>query len=534
MRPFYDVAVVGYGPVGATAAALLADSGLAIALIEPNTALFDKPRAVGADDEFLRVMQWCGIGEELGRHIVPYNGTVYLGVDGQPIRAFEPARPPYRLGWPPVHFFIQPEVDQMLRAAVGRHANVEPLLGRRVIDVAQSADEVCLTVEQVDTRQQRPLRARYVLACDGANSAVRKRLGIALEDLKFDETWAVVDAWMQSLQGVGDHNVQYCWPSRPATYVIAPRNMRRWELKVLPGEDPRAIDEPRLLEMLAPYVDVSTLKIWRSAVYRFHALVARRWRAGRIFLLGDAAHQTPPFLGQGLTSGVRDAANLAWKLRLVDRGQAPDSLLDSYEAERLPHMRTMIELTKQMGLIIGELDQEAAQRRDERLREERRSGRLETNRVRLVPTLRPPAFIHAPNDGPNAGAGSVFPQPTVRDAAGRVALLEEHLPRHFLLVSDRIDALRSLDERTLQRWRSLAGELVVLSPDAPTDWVGMPFCRVLHDFQHHYQDWARAQRAFATVVRPDRYVYGVADRPDALQTLLEELQTRLQTARDPL
>ena len=190
-----DVAIIGYGPVGATAAALLGGQGLTVAVIERMAGVYDKPRAITADHEVMRCMQFAGIGTELGAHVRPHPGTRYLGVDGNTIKQTDVIPPPYPLGWPTGIHFIQPEFEAMLRGAVARHGDVEVLLSHELVDLADLGDSVSLTVRDLGRAQPRSIQARYLLACDGANSFVRRKLGISYEDLAFDEWWIVVDAW---------------------------------------------------------------------------------------------------------------------------------------------------------------------------------------------------------------------------------------------------------------------------------------------------------------------------------------------------
>ena len=371
-----DVAIIGYGPVGATAAALLGGQGLTVAVIERMAGVYDKPRAITADHEVMRCMQFAGIGTELGAHVRPHPGTRYLGVDGNTIKQTDVIPPPYPLGWPTGIHFIQPEFEAMLRGAVARHGNVEVLLSHELVDLADLGDSIALTVRDLARAQTRSIRARYVLACDGANSFVRRKLGINYEDLAFDEWWIVVDAWQRRPTALPEMNTQYCWPSRPASAIAGPRNLRRWELKILPHEKPEEFqDEARVREVLAGFVDIDAIELWRSAVYRFHALVAAQWNRNRIFLLGDCAHQMPPFLGQGMCAGIRDAANLIWKLLLVEKSGVSRTVLSTYQDERKTHVQNVVAQAKELGLVIGELDVAAATARDARLRAERRQRR---------------------------------------------------------------------------------------------------------------------------------------------------------------
>ena len=290
-----------------------------------------------------------------------------------------------------------------------------------------SGDRIALEVKDLASAQTRTIHARYLLACDGANSSVRKQLGIGYEDLAFDEWWVVVDAWQRRPTPLPDMNTQYCWPSRPASAIVGPRNLRRWELKILPHEKPEEFhDQARVREVLKGFVDIDAIELWRSAVYRFHALVAASWSRNRIFLLGDCAHQMPPFLGQGMCAGIRDAANLIWKILLVEKGGVSPDLLRTYQDERKIHVQNVVTQAKELGLIIGELDPDAAKQRDARLRAQRADG--EILRHRLIPPLTQGLIARDDHGQPAPAAGSVFPQPRVETPDGEAGLDGRYRP----------------------------------------------------------------------------------------------------------
>jgi 3-(3-hydroxy-phenyl)propionate hydroxylase len=520
-----DIAIIGYGPVGATAAALLGGQGLKVAVIERMAGVYDKPRAITADHEVMRCMQFAGIGQELGVHVRPHPGTRYLGVDGNTIRQTDVIPPPYPLGWPTGIHFIQPEFEAMLRNAVARHGNIDVLLSHEVVDLADLGDSITLTVKDLARTQTRSIHARYLLACDGANSFVRRRLGISYEDLAFDEWWIVVDAWQRRPTALPEMNTQYCWPSRPASAIAGPRNLRRWELKILPHEKPEEFqDDARVREVLAGFVDIDAIELWRSAVYRFHALVAAQWNRNRIFLLGDCAHQMPPFLGQGMCAGIRDAANLIWKLLLVEKTGVPPAVLRTYQDERKTHVQNVVTQAKELGLIIGELDLAAANARDARLRAERASG--EPARHRLIPPLTR-GLIDRDDAGTSAkAAGSLFPQPRIETSDGRIALLDDVLPPAFLVVSDTVDIQAALGERELEILQRLGAVRVVLRSttaiEAPEQDV-----ITLRAKDDLFANWLVETGAMAAVVRPDRYVYGVARTEPDLARLVGDLEGAL-------
>jgi 3-(3-hydroxy-phenyl)propionate hydroxylase len=517
--PVYDALILGFGPTGATLANLLARDGLDIAVVDAARDVYDKPRAITFDHEVMRVFQACGRAHAIAPFTAPHPGTHYLGVDGEIIKKFDPLPPPHPLGWTPTSSFVQPQVEALLRAGVADLPNVDIFLGEPAVAFAQDDDAVTLTL-----RGGRSLRARYLLACDGANSFVRKQLDVPLEDLAFDEWWLVVDVRLVREAELPAKCVQYCWPSRPSTFVLGPDNLRRWEIKLLPGEVPEEFGQPdNVKRQLARFVDLGAVELWRSAVYRFHALLAERWREGRVFLLGDACHQTPPFLGQGMCAGIRDAANLAWKLALVLRSGASDTLLDSYQRERAPHVRTLVATAKEFGQIIGELDTDVARKRDERLRGELERGEAETIRQRYIPDLA--AGVIDDRNGAN-GAGTLFVQPHVRHAGG-VALLEDVLPFRFLIVATTADALAWMTPAACATWRRLRGERVVLHS---LDRAGGPIgagMRELIEADGLFTGWAKSHGCAAALVRPDRYVFGLARDAAELNRLVADVHRQV-------
>jgi 3-(3-hydroxy-phenyl)propionate hydroxylase len=512
----YDVLILGYGPVGATLAGLLARHGLRIAVVEQAAGVYDKPRAITLDHEVMRIFQAAGVAHEVAPFTAPHPGTHYLGVDREIIRIYDPQPPPHPLGWVPSGCFVQPEVEAILRAGVARSGAADVLLATQAVALAAHDDRVEVTVRSMDGSAERVLAARYLIGCDGANSFVRRTLGIGHRDLAFDEWWMVVDVRLVRPIALPEKCIQYCWPERPATMILGPGNLRRWEIKLLPGERPEDFAAPEnVRRQLARFVDPDAIEIWRSAVYRFHALVAERWRVGRVFLAGDACHQTPPFMGQGMCAGIRDAANLAWKLALVLRAGAADALLDSYEQERKPHVEALINFAIKAGEVIGELDVAKARARDAAMRELLRSGRAETIRQRYIPNLTTGVLDAASG----AVAGTLFVQPRV-GAAGEGTLLDDVVGSNFLLATMGEEAQAWLSSASLDVWQRLGGERIVIAPGATGDAGG------IYRFSERgglFADWMAAQGAATIVVRPDRYVYGTARNAGELNRMIEGL-----------
>ncbi len=514
----YDALIVGYGPVGATLAALLARHGLSVAVAEQAAEVYDKPRAITLDHEVMRVFQACGVAHEIERFTAPHPGTHYLGVDAQVIRIYDPQPPPHPLGWVPSGTFVQPEVEAVLRAGVARSGKADVFLSTQVVAFAAHPDHVDATLRAADGGPERTVTARYLVGCDGANSFVRRRLGIGHQDLAFDEWWMVVDVRLVQPVELPKKCIQYCWPSRPSTFIVGPGNLRRWEIKLLPGETPEAFGtRDNVARQLARFVDPDAIEIWRSAVYRVHALVADRWRDGRVFLAGDACHQTPPFMGQGMCAGIRDAANLAWRLALVLQAGAQDALLDGYQAERKPHVEALVGFAKKAGEVIGELDLAAARARDALLRGQLERGEAETIRQRYIPNLTGGVIDLA--SGP--AAGTLFVQPRVGEE-GDGALLDDVVAPRFLLATTSEAAQSWLSAASLDLWRRIGGERAVISQDETATASADGVLR-LRERDRLFADWMARHGAAAVVARPDRYVYGVASDRDGLNDLVARL-----------
>lgn len=510
----FDVAVVGFGPTGATLAALLGQAGLKTWVGDKSHEVYDKPRAISMDHEILRVLQQLGIADAVRPHVEPFTPSEYRGVGGRLIKRLTMVEPPYPLAWTPSNVFTQPPVEAALRACVAGMANVAVALGTEVVALAQDDGHAALTVRDA-AGATRSVKARYVVGCDGAWSGVREAAGITLEDLAFDEPWLVVDVLVNEagLAKLPSTSVQYCNPERPCTFVIGPRNHRRWEISLRPGEDPRLAATPaKTWEYLAPWLTPADGSLWRQASYRFHALVAERWRAGRIFIAGDAAHQQPPFLGQGMCQGVRDAANLAWKLAAVCRGDvrgaAGQALLDSYGEERQAHVRALTTRIKAIGAVICERDPAKAHERDARLLAEAGGRVQDTPRQDVMPRLEAGFIARTPH----AANGTLFVQPWVRREAGACV---------------RLDDLTGAGWRLVLAPGSAAPAALPAMPTLP----GLQCVRLgtpgLEEAEGVAERWFHRHEAGAALVRPDHYVYGVARTPAEVHALLAEAAGRL-------
>jgi 3-(3-hydroxy-phenyl)propionate hydroxylase len=389
----------------------------------------------------------------------------------------------------------------------------------------QSETGVTLNLRN-DDGQTRTVTADYVIACDGASSGVREQLGITLEDLVFDEPWLVVDVLVneEALGKLPQTAAQYCDPTRPTTFIIGPGNHRRWEIMLLPDEDPREAQQPeQVWKLLSKWLTPNDATLWRAASYRFHALVAREWRRGRVFLAGDAAHQQPPFIGQGMCQGLRDVSNLMWKLDRVLKGQSGDALLDTYGEERSEHVRQLTTRIKAIGKVICERDPEAARERDARILAEGGGQPKTITRQEIVPPLQK-GLITSRDD---KAKGTLFPQPWVRTEAGR-KLLDAVAGAGWRLIVDGRSSLHTPHTvRQKAEYLGLHVIKVASSGEASFNQNGDTHDTII-ELDAVLARWFDAHGCRAAIVRPDHYVFGTASDEDSLADLMRDLQDRLQ------
>ena len=350
-----DVAVIGLGPTGATLANLLGDLGLSVLVLEREDGIYDLPRAVHFDDEVMRVLQWVGIADAYAEQVFVNKGMRF--VDAEDNLLLDWPRPPEisENGWHASYRFHQPDLEGALRQALSARPCVAVRLGCNVETVRDDGCRVHIRYRDVRTGEVAQSRCRYLVGCDGANSVVRRAMNSEMESLGFAQRWLVVDVILRrDMTALGDHTVQYCDPVRSATYCRNVGRRRRWEFALLEDEDNASMSrEDAVWAMLGRWVTPEDAILERRAVYTFKSEIANSWRSGRMMLAGDAAHLTPPFMGQGMCAGIRDAANLAWKLDRCCRGQGGDVLLDTYQSERRENVAGYIRTAMKLGSLIG-------------------------------------------------------------------------------------------------------------------------------------------------------------------------------------
>ena len=482
-----DVVIVGCGPVGAMLANLLGLQGISTLVLEREAAIYNLPRAVHFDDEVMRLVQTVGLAETVQPLVHLSPGMKFVDDTGRLLLDW--SRPLERgpQGWYASYRFHQPELERVLREGLVRWPSVSLKLRTEVFALEQEPDAVVVRYEDLSTGGLVNCRARYVVGCDGARSLVRRLIGAAMEDLGFHERWLVLDAILRRpCSHLGEYSVQHCSRTRPATYVRGTGNRRRWEIAVLPGEDEATITQPaKVLELLSPWVEPEDVELERVAVYTFHSAIAPRWRSGRLLVAGDSAHLTPPFLGQGMCAGMRDAGNLAWKLGRVLRGRNDDGLLNTYQTERAPHVREYVELAVRLGGLINTKAMEAAL--PDSVLEGGEAARMTSIKPRLGPGVA---------DGWNGLAGQLARQPVLADGT-------------------------RLDDRVGYRFAALVQP--DFAADLPADTLGRLVERevvVVADNAPGLQTWLQAADASAILVRPDHYVLGAVHSLQELGALV--------------
>ena len=369
----FDIVIVGAGPVGLVAALLLAKQGISVLLLEKERSIFPLPRAAHIDHEIMRIFQSIGVADEVASSSEVSTRYEFLNVSGDVLMRFDTGTAAALSGWPPSNMIHQPSIEHVLRARVAECGSIDARFGAVYRDHVACGELITVHFEA----HGKALKAccRFLIGCDGANSAVRANAGLSLVDLGFSERWLVIDTKVVDSSRLPLHNLQICDPERPMTSVRMGAGRHRWEFMLKAEENENDVSAPAFVANLLASWDVDgAVELERTATYTFEAKVANRWMQDDVFIAGDAAHLMPPFAGQGLCSGIRDVENLAWKLGAILARRANRSLLSNYQTEREPHVRAMIDLAVMMGKVVCVTDPDVALARDKNLIETRRAN----------------------------------------------------------------------------------------------------------------------------------------------------------------
>jgi 3-(3-hydroxy-phenyl)propionate hydroxylase len=486
-----DVVVVGCGTTGLALARLLEFEGMRVAVVDRGRLPIDFPRATHLDDETMRAFQTLGL-----RHLEPGFSLVgtYRFYDSQwrPVMEMAENRGVTEQGWQSDYMFHQPDFEAVLRGHAYNDPNTVTYFGWDAIEVRDTGDEVLVTVREIATGQQQEITAAFAVGCDGANSRVRQAMGVGQIDYHATHRSLIVDivpfATKDTLPG------RDCFIQggirNPLTFVPIAEPRLRFELMLRPDDDAAEFERTeRAYEVLSPWFTPDEYRLLRSDVYEWRSLIAEPWRSGRILLAGDAAHTMPPHLGQGMCSGIRDATNLAWKLRRVIRNQAPITLLDTYETERSPHVATYVVVAAQMANNIETMEADDSG--------EVTVMQVETLRPRLGPGVR------AGDSDPLAGTLSAQP----RLATGQ--LLDDAIGYRFALISE-----PACLADTTPTTRTLLQQLEVA---------------VIDENSGEINDWLQKLGRAAIILTPDRYIFGSARGPGELNELADLLGSLVGT-----
>ncbi|MEZ0366649.1 bifunctional 3-(3-hydroxy-phenyl)propionate/3-hydroxycinnamic acid hydroxylase [Mycobacterium sp. pUA109] len=502
-----DVVIVGAGPVGLTLANILGLQGVRTVVLEERDTLIDYPRGVGLDDESLRTFQGIGLIDGVLPHTVPNQILRFVDAKRRLLAEMAPVGAPF--GWPRRNGFVQPLVDAELLRGLDRFEHVEVRWGTPMASCTESADAV--TVQLPDHAS---VAARYVVGCDGGRSTTRRLMGVSFDGTTSSTRWLVVDIATDPL---GHPNSEVgADPERPYASISIAHGIRRFEFMIHADESDEQVQQPEFLaRMLAPLVpNPDRVDVIRHRVYTHHSRIAGAFRRGRLLLAGDAAHLMPVWQGQGYNSGIRDAANLGWKLAAVVTGRAGDALLDSYDVERRKHARAMIDLSTLVGRVISPTNRRVAAIRDLAIRAASVVPTLKQYvlemRFKPMPRYEQGAVVHPQPRRDDSPVGTLFIQPRVDTRDRTNVLLDDVLGTWFAVVSWNNNPRRLLGDDAFARWKALGARFIELRPRTQLHWAGHddPDVVVVGDAIGELKSWFDAHAESVLFLRPDRCIAG--------------------------
>lgn len=532
----HDVVVCGLGPTGLTLAHGLGMRGLKVLVLEREPKFYGNARAVYTDGECMRIFQVLSMADRLAADMLQDATAQMLLPDGSVLAQLRNAKRPY--GWPTHNFFYQPNLEATLADGLAAYPNVQVLRGREVNRFEQDAAGVTAyhvasngssygrpAVEASaapPTDGQTVVRARYLVGCDGGRSTIRSQLGFKMQGKNFPNPWLVVDVKLKDPRDGLHHLPNFsfvCDPACPTVSCVQPNGHHRFEFMLMPGQTREYMEDPATVRQhLSKWIDVDRFEILRTLVYTFNALMAEKWREGRVFLAGDAAHMTPQFIGQGMNAGVRDAFNLAWRLDAVIHGRAGDRLLDTYETERKPHAAAMTREGERMKDYVSMVNPVGAMLRNALTRIALKTPRLRdfVTETRFIPsaTYRQGSFFGLARRSWRSAEGRMLPQPDARGSDGRRYRLDEFLGRGYALIGAGVDPRAGLATSELAFWERLGTKFIAMYPlgGRPQGHLNRQVPEGLIEIEDvdgvllaWIKDRGRGMGS-VTIVRPDRFV----------------------------
>ncbi|WP_104183903.1 bifunctional 3-(3-hydroxy-phenyl)propionate/3-hydroxycinnamic acid hydroxylase [Mycobacterium avium] len=542
-----DVLVVGAGPVGLTLANILGLQGIRTVVVEERDTLIDYPRGVGLDDEALRTFQSIGLVERVLPHTVP--NQILRFMDAKRRVLAEMAPPDARFGWPKRNGFVQPLVDAELLAGLDRFAHVQVRWGSPMTGCREDADGVNVELgadggnvgDGGGDGHPAGLRARYVVGCDGGRSMTRRVMGVSFDGTTSSTRWLVVDIANDPL---GHPNSEVgADPERPYASISIAHGIRRFEFMIHADESDEQAEDPefltRMLARMVPHPD--RVDVIRRRVYTHHSRIAGEFRRGRLLLAGDAAHLMPVWQGQGYNSGIRDAANLGWKLAAVVSGRAGDELLDTYDMERRKHARAMIDLSTMVGRVISPTNRRVAGARDLLVRSASIVPTLKRYvlemRFKPMPRYEHGAVVHANPGRADSPVGTLFIQPRVDTRDQQDVLLDDVLGPWFAVLCWNNNPRKILGETAFANWKALGARFSALRPATQLHWTGHddPDVVVVGDRRGDLKSWFDIHAESVLFLRPDRCIAGacIAQRAPDLSAALFDALTLTPRGGDP-